>query len=83
MKFKKGLIFVLFCAVFLCSCGGEKEETTATTQSVKFETTTTTEATEAEPEPEPSESSESSGGMVILDELEIGEGADGVIDFGE
>lgn len=81
MKFKKGLIFVLFCAFFLCSCGGEKEETTTTVQSVKFETTTTTEAAEAEPEP--SESSESSGGMVILDELEIGEGADGVIDFGE
>ncbi len=82
MKFKKGLIFVLFCAFFLCSCGGEKEETTTTVQSVKFETTTTTEP-ESEPEPEPSESSESSGGMVILDELEIGEGADGVIDFGE
>lgn len=77
MNFKKGLIFVLFCALFLCSCGGEKEETTTTVQSVKFETTTTTEA-ETEPE-----ASETSGGMVILDELEIGEGADGVIDFGD
>lgn len=76
MNFKKGLIFVLFCALFLCSCGGEKEETTTTVQSVKFETTTTTEAAETEPE-----ASESSGGMVILDELEIGEGADGVINF--
>lgn len=78
MNLKKGLIFVLFCAIFLCSCGGEKEETTTTVQSVKFETTTTTEATETEPE-----ASETSGGMVIRDELEIGEGADGVIDFGD
>lgn len=79
MNFKKELIFVLFCALFLCSCGGEKEETTTTVQSVKFETTTTTKAAETEPE-----SPEASGsGMVIVDELEIGEGTDGVIDFGE
>lgn len=78
MNFKKGLIFVLFCALFLCSCGGEKEETATTAQPVKFETTTTT---EAETEPEASETS--GGGMVILDELEIGEGVDGVIDFGD
>ena len=79
MNLKKGLMFVLFCALFLCSCGGEKEETTTTVRSVKFETTTTTQAAETEPET----SEASGGGMVILDELEIGEGADGVIDFGE
>lgn len=79
MNLKKGLIFVLFCAIFLCSCDGKKEETTTTAQPVKFETTTTTEAAEAEPEA----SESAGGGMVILDELEIGEGVDGVIDFGE
>lgn len=84
MNFKKGLIFVLFCALFLCSCGGEKEETTTTVQSVKFETTTTTEAAETEaPEADPETSETSGGGMVVLDEFEIGEGVDGVIDFGE
>lgn len=82
MKFKKGLILVFLCAFFLCSCGGEKEETTTTVQSVKFETTTTAETTETD-ESEAETAETSGGGMTVLDEFEIGEGSDGVIDFDE
>lgn len=93
MNRKKGLLLLALCAFLLCSCGGEKEETGTAAQTAKFETTSNTETdetTESESEPgdggesEPSVGTEpTGGGMVILDEIEIGETTDGVIDFGE
>lgn len=77
MKLKKGLALAALCTAVLCSCGGEKEETTSSAPSARFETTAPT------AEASDSETSEFSGGMTVHDEFIIGADTDGVIDFSE
>ncbi|MCM1333860.1 MAG: hypothetical protein NC084_05900 [Bacteroides sp.] len=86
---RKGIAVLLLGCLLLCSCGGEKEETTTVAETPKFETTSNTSTDPEDNEPiEPIEDDTEDiptegGGMTVANEYIIGEGVDGVIDFDE